>query len=259
MGLIGVLVLALLGLAGVSSQAVAKTGKPTIVLVHGAFAESASWNGVIKRLEKSGYPVVAVANPLRSLSGDAAYVKSVLAGVQGPIVLVGHSYGGQVMTQAATGNGNVKALVYIAAFAPAKGESALALSNKFPGSTLGDTLQSVPLGDGSNDLSIQPAKFRAQFMADVSPREAALAAATQRPIRDVALSEGAGDPAWTSTPSWFLIPTADKNIPPAVQHFMADRAHAKAVVEVEGASHAVAVSEPGKVADLIKKAAKATR
>jgi pimeloyl-ACP methyl ester carboxylesterase len=214
---------------------------------------------VIKRLEKSGYPVVAVANPLRSLSGDAAYVKSVLAGVQGPIVLVGHSYGGQVMTQAATGNSNVKALVYIAAFAPAKGESALGLSNKFPGSTLGDTLQSVPLGDGSNDLSIQPARFRAQFMADVSPRQAALAAATQRPIRDVALSEGAGDPAWASTPSWFLIPTADKNIPPAVQHFMADRAHAKAVVEVKGASHAVAVSEPGKVADLIKKAAKATR
>ncbi|GAA1531244.1 alpha/beta hydrolase [Kribbella lupini] len=256
---IGVLVLAMLGLAGVSSQAVAKADKPTVVLVHGAFAESASWDGVIKRLDKAGYPVVAVANPLRSVSGDATYLRSVLAGIKGPIVLVGHSYGGQVMTPAATGNQNVKALVYIAAFAPAKSESALDLTNKFPGSTLGAAIQSIPLGDGSNDVTIQPAKFREQFMADVSRKEAALAAVTQRPIRDVALSEGAGDPAWTSIPSWFLIPTGDKNIPPAVQHFMADRAHAKAVVEVKGASHAVAVSEPGKVADLIKQAATATR
>ncbi len=259
-GLIGVLVLAMLGLAGVSSQAIAKADKPTVVLVHGAFADSSSWNGVIKRLGKNGYPIVTVALPLRSVDGDAAYVKSRLAAVEGPIVLVGHSWGGEVMTPAATGNKNVKALVYVAGYAPAKGESAANLSGKFPGGTLGDTLQSVPLGGGVNDVTIQQDKFRGQFAADVSAKEAALMAVTQRPITDAALNQGpSGAPAWAGIPSYFVIPTLDRNIPAESQRFMANRAHAKAVVEVKGASHAVAVSQPGKVADLIKVAANATR
>ncbi|WP_217280923.1 alpha/beta fold hydrolase [Kibdelosporangium persicum] len=236
-----------------------KAPKPTVVLVHGAFAESSSWNGVIARLQRRGYQVVAVANPLRSLHGDADYLRNVLAGIEGPVVLAGHSYGGQVATEAAAGNAQVKALVYVASFAPEIGESALELSNKFPGSTLGPTLNSIPLGDGSNDLSIKPDKFRAQFAADVDKDEAALMAATQRPIRDVALSEGAHKAAWKQIPSWFLIPAADKNIPAAAQHFMADRAEARDVVEVRGGSHAIAVSEPGVVADVILDAAKSVR
>jgi pimeloyl-ACP methyl ester carboxylesterase len=254
-GLIGLLFVALTAVAGGGAQASAKADKPSVVLVHGAFADSSSWNGVIERLQRHGYPVVAVANPLRGLGSDAAYLKRALGAVSGPIVLVGHSYGGQVMSGAATGNPNVKALVYIAAFAPAEGESALELSNKYPGSTLGGTLQSTPLGDGSNDLSIQQDKYRGQFAADVSRQQAELAAVTQRPIRDKALTEPAGPPAWQTVPSWFLIPTGDKNIPAEAQRFMAERAHAKAVVEVPKASHAVAVSEPHKVADLIEQAA----
>jgi pimeloyl-ACP methyl ester carboxylesterase len=233
--------------------------KPTVVLVHGAFAESSSWNGVISRLQRQGYPVVAVANPLRDLNSDIDYVKKVLAGIHGPVVLAGHSYGGMVISGAAVGNANVKALAYIAAFAPETGESALGLSGKFPGSTLGDTLVATPLGDGSNDLTIQQDKFHAQFAADVSNSEAALMAATQRPVRDAALTEGAGEAAWHTIPSWFLIPTGDKNIPLAAQRFMAQRADARDVVELRGASHAVSVSRPNEVADLIAKAAKSVR
>ncbi len=148
--------------------------KPTIVLVHGAFADASSWNGVIKRLQGEGYPVVAPANPLRGLADDAAYVRSVLASVEGPVVLVGHSYGGAVISEAAIDDPQVKALVYIAAFLPEKGESALELSNKFPGSTLGENLNSVafPLADGGTgtDLYIKADKFHDQFAADVPSR-----------------------------------------------------------------------------------------
>jgi pimeloyl-ACP methyl ester carboxylesterase len=133
------------------------------------------------------------------------------------------------------------------------------LSTKFPGSTLGDTLSANPLGDGTNDLTIQQDKFRAQFAADVPRQEAALAAATQRPIRDAALTAPAGAAAWHTIPSWFLIPAADKNIPLQAQRWMAERAGAKDVVEVRGASHSVAVSRPGEVADLIVEAAKTVR
>lgn len=256
LGVVGsVLTLAAAGVPAASAAASAKP-KPTVVLVHGAFAESSSWNGVIQLLQRRGYPVVAVANPLRSLSGDAAYLKRVLASIHGPVVLAGHSYGGMVLSNAATGNPNVKALVYVAAFAPEVGESALELSNKFPGSTLGDTLQSIDLGDGSHDLVIQQDKFRAQFAADVPAPVAALAAATQRPIRDVALSEGSGAPAWHTIPSWFLLTGADKNIPVAAQRFMAERADARGVVELPHASHSVAVSRPDAVADLIIRAAR---
>ncbi|MFE0026715.1 alpha/beta fold hydrolase [Amycolatopsis sp. NPDC059021] len=241
--------------AGGSGKAEPGKPKPTVVLVHGAFAESASWDGVVQRLQRRGYHVVAVANPLRSLSGDAAYLKKVLASIDGPIVLAGHSYGGMVQSAAAAGNPNVRALVYIAAFAPEAGESALELSNKFPGSTLGETLQSIDLGDGTHDLVIQQDKYRAQFAADVPASQAALAAATQRPVRDAALAEGAATPAWHTIPSWFLVTGQDRNIPVAAQKFMAERARARAVAELPYASHSVAVSRPDAVADLIVRAA----
>lgn len=233
-----------------------KSKKPTIVLVHGAFADASSWNGVVERLQRKGFPVVAVANPLRGLTYDANYLRKVLASIEGPIVLAGHSYGGMVQSQAALGNPNVKALVYVAAFAPEKGESALELSNKFPGSTLGDTLQIIDLGDGTKDFAIQQDKYWQQFAADVSRRDATIAAATQRPVNDSALTEGAGEPAWTSIPSYFVVAGKDKNIPIAAQKWMAERAHARAVVEVDDASHSVAVSAPETVADLIVRAAR---
>jgi pimeloyl-ACP methyl ester carboxylesterase len=197
-----------------------------------------------------------VANPLRSLTGDASYLRKVLASIDGPIVLAGHSYGGMVQSEAALGNPNVKSLVYVAAFAPEKGESALELSNKFPGSTLGDTLSTIDIGDGSKDLVIQQDKYWQQFAADVSRKDATLAAATQRPVNDTALTEKAGDPAWHAIPSYFVVAGKDKNIPVAAQKWMAERAHARAVVEASDASHSVAVSQPEIVADLIVRAAR---
>ncbi|MEW2079187.1 alpha/beta hydrolase [Streptomyces sp. NPDC013433] len=239
----------------------AQGAKPTVVLVHGAFADSTSWNDVIRRLRHDGYPVVAVANPLRSLSGDSAYLKDVLAGIEGPIVLVGHSYGGSVISNAATGDKNVKALVYLAAFLPEKGESAVDLSGRFPGSTLGDALRPVPVtnADGSRgtDLYIQNDKFRHQFAADVPRNETDLMAVTQRPVTEAALAEGAAEPAWKTIPSWVLVATRDLNIPAAAQEFMAERAGAR-TTEVR-ASHAVSVSQPGKVTDVIEDAARAVR
>ncbi|GAA3362164.1 alpha/beta hydrolase [Streptomyces antimycoticus] len=258
--------LAALSLAATTPATAAKAAhrpaekKPTVVLVHGAFADSSSWNGVIKRLRHAGYPVLAPANPLRGLAGDAAYLHSVLKSVQGPIVLVGHSYGGAVISEAAVGDPDVKALVYIAAFAPDKGESALGLSNKYPGSTLGETLNSVPfpLPDGGTgtDLYIKPEKFHDQFAADVPAAQTDLMAATQRPVAASALEEKATTPAWKTVPSWYLLATQDKNIPPVAQRFMADRAHSH-TVEIN-ASHAVSVSHPQAVTNLIDQAATAT-
>ncbi|SDH12222.1 Pimeloyl-ACP methyl ester carboxylesterase [Lentzea fradiae] len=230
--------------------------KPTVVLVHGAFADASSWNGVVDRLQHKGFPVVAVANPLRSVGGDAEYLRRVLASIDGPVVLAGHSYGGMVQSEAALGNPDVKALVYVAAFAPEQGESALDLSNKFPGSTLGDTLSVIELGDGSKDLVIRQDKYWQQFAADVPRKDAVIAAATQRPVNDTALSDKAGEPAWRSIPSYFMVASQDKNIPIAAQKWMAERAGARAVVEVKSASHSVAVSHPEAVADLIVRAAR---
>jgi pimeloyl-ACP methyl ester carboxylesterase len=234
--------------------------KPTVVLVHGAFADASSWNGVVKRLQHDGYRVIAPANPLRGLASDAAYIHSVLESVDGPIVLVGHSYGGAVISEAAAGDAQVKALVYIAAFAPDKGESALELSNKFPGSTLGSTLNSVPFplpgGGTGTDLYIKADKFHDQFAADVPAPVTDLMAATQRPVAASALQEKATRAAWKSIPSWDLVTTQDKNIPPTAQRFMAERAHAH-TIEVK-ASHAVSVSRPAAVTRLIEQAARAT-
>ena len=230
--------------------------KPTIVLVHGAFAESASWSGVVRRLLDDRYPVIAAPNPLRSLSGDAAVVSSILSTIDGPVVLVGHSYGGAVITNAAVGNDRVKALVFVAAFAPEAGESIGALSGKFPGSTLGETLREVPLADGTVDLYIQQEKFHRQFSADLPAERAAIDGAAQRPLNTTALNEESGEPAWTSVPSWFIYPELDYNIPLEAHRFMAERAGARTAVEVAGASHALPASEPAAVAELILDAAR---
>jgi pimeloyl-ACP methyl ester carboxylesterase len=241
-----------------ATAAFAAPVKPTVVLVHGAFADSSSWNGVVKILEKDGYPVIAAANPLRSVKGDAQSVADVLASVKTPVVLVGHSYGGPVISEAAYGNANVKALVYVAAFAPEKGETAAELSGRFPGSTLGPALSApVELADGGKDLYIQQDKFHEQFAADVSLADAKLMAATQRPVTVAALNEAATEPAWKTVPSYFVYGDQDKNIPAQALAFMAERAHSKQTVVVKGASHVVMVSNPKAVASLIETAAAA--
>lgn len=235
------------------AHGVSLSKKPTVVLVHGAFADSGGWNAVVQRLQDDGYPVAAVANPLRGVSSDAAAVRAVLDDIDGPVVLVGHSYAGNVITEAAQGDKDVKALVYVAAFLPDRGESAGQLDDKFPGSTLGGALHQV--GD---DLYVTQAQFPQQFAADVPLRQAALLAVSQRPIAATALAEPeTGTPAWKTVPSYDLIAGADRNIPPAAQRWMAQRAHAK-VVTVPGASHLVLVSYPGTTAGLIERAARET-
>jgi pimeloyl-ACP methyl ester carboxylesterase len=231
--------------------------KPTIVLVHGAFAESSSWNAVIAELNRDGYTAIAAANPLRSVAGDGAAVSALVGSIPGPVVLVGHSYGGPVITEAANGNGNVKALVYVAGFAPEPGESSLTLSGKFPGSTLAESVVPVALADGGQDLFFQQDKFRAQFAADVPEDQARLMAATQRPVTEAALAEPSGAASWKWLPSYVVYGSADRNIPPAVMSFMAERAHAAKTVVIEGASHALMVSHPNEVAALIEDAASA--
>lgn len=240
-----------------AAQAKAGQDKPTIVLVHGAFADSSGWNSVVEKLSKDGYRVVAAANALRSVKKDAVTISAVVRSIKGPVVLVGHSYGGPVITEAANGNGNVKALVYVAAFAPDTGESSLTLSAKFPGSTLGNALMPVALPDGNEDLYIQVDKFHAQFAADVPAAQAHVMALTQRPITLSALGEPSGVATWKTIPSYMIYGSADRNIPAAVMKFMAERAKAKKTVVVEGASHALMISQPDKVASLIEDAATA--
>jgi pimeloyl-ACP methyl ester carboxylesterase len=232
--------------------------KPTIVLVHGAFADSSGFNEVTRRLLADGYPVLAAPNPLRGLSSDAVQVRALLDSVTGPIVLVGHSYGGAVISTAATGNSNVKALVYLAAFVPETGESAEQLAGKFPGSTVGESLKPVPLPGGQVDLYIDPKVYHSNFAADVPSKEAALLAVAQRPATGAALGEPAQGPqAWHTIRNYNLISGADKIIPPAAQKFMATRANAKTEV-VEGASHLVFVSQPRRTVAFIEKAARET-
>jgi len=231
--------------------------KPTIVLVHGAFADGSSWNGVIEKLSKDGYRTVAAANPLRGVKTDADYIGALISSLKTPVVLVGHSYGGSVISEAAVGHDNVKSLVYVAAFAPEEGESAATLSAKFPGSTLAPTLAPpVDLAGGGSDLYIEQKAFPKQFAHDVPAKAASLMAATQRPITKAALEEVSSSGAWKTVPSWFIYGDGDKNIPPQVQKFMADRAKAKATVVIAGASHVVMVSHPKAVAELIERAAK---
>jgi pimeloyl-ACP methyl ester carboxylesterase len=251
--------LAGLAIVAMFGGAQAQPAKPTIVLVHGAFADASSWNGVIAILEKDGYPVIAAANPLRGVKSDASYVASILSSLGAPVVLVGHSYGGSVISEAASGDANVKALVFVAAFAPEAGETAAGLSGKFPGGTLGPTLAPpVKLPGGGADLYIRQDLFPGQFAADVPEAEAKLMAATQRPIAEAALGEPQSGAGWKTIPSWFIYGDADKNIPAAASAFMASRAHARATVVVKGASHVLMVSQPEAVARLIEDAAAGT-
>ena len=231
------------------------THKPTIVLVHGAFAESASWSGVIAELQRKGYTVIATPNPLRSVENDSATVSRVVAAVEGPVVLVGHSYGGQVITNVRD-SGNIKALVYVAAFAPDAGETGASLAAKFPGSTLEQALgQPIQLEGGDVDLWIRHDKFHAQFAADLPEADAAIMAATQRHVSGSALNGPSGEPLWKTVPSYFLYGDADVCLPPRRLGWMAERADSKKTVVISGASHVVMVSNALAVANLIEEAA----
>jgi pimeloyl-ACP methyl ester carboxylesterase len=252
--------MAALGFASVAhaEPTPANPAKPTIILVHGAFAGSSSWSGVTAKLEGDGYKVIAAANPLRSLTGDAAYVAALARSVPGPVLLVGHSYGGAVISEAGSDAGNVKGLVMVAGFTLDTGESASTVSSRFPGSTLGATLSApVALPDGGKDLYIAPDKYWKQFAADVPQADAVIMAATQRPVTEAALSDPARSPAWKSLPVWFISGSLDRNIPAAAQAFMAKRANAREAIMVEGASHVVMVSHPAEVAAMIERAATA--
>jgi pimeloyl-ACP methyl ester carboxylesterase len=233
--------------------------KPTIILVHGAFQDATTWQGVIRSLESDGYPVIAWANPLRSVKGDSSYLASLIDSVKGPVILVGHSFSGMLITNAAAGKDNVKGLVYVAALAPDAGETAQDLLSKFPGGTSGSALgPPVTLANGSHDLYVQPEKFHDQFAADVPAATVTIMAATQRPICDAAFGEQSGTPAWKSIPSYFIHGTGDKNLPLAAVDFMAKRAGAKKVVEIKGASHELLISHAKETAKLIVEAAQQT-
>ncbi|MEW2508095.1 alpha/beta hydrolase [Amycolatopsis sp. NPDC047767] len=238
------------------AQAKAKA-KPTIVLVHGAFADTSSWNGEITRLEQRGYNVIAAATPLRGVAFDGAYIKALVDSVDGSVVLAAHSYGGSVITDAALNDPKVQALVYIASFLPDQGENALDITKKFPGSTLSASLQQVALPGGETDLYVKQDLFPELFAADIPLPQARQMAAGQRPVTATAVNEVSGAPAWKNIPVWDLIPTADNSIPLAAQEWMAERAHAHTVV-VRGAAHDVYVSHPDKVTDIIVAAADAT-
>jgi pimeloyl-ACP methyl ester carboxylesterase len=231
---------------------------PTIVLVHGAFAESASWNNVIGALLRADSPVIASANPLRGVANDAGTLSDHVRTIDGPVVLVAHSYGGAVISNVDPDAGDIRALVYVAAFAPAPGESCVQLTSRFPGSTLDANVEAISRADGSVELAIARDRFHAQFAADVSSVEAALMAATQRPIAQAALEEPAGArPLWQDIPSSFVFGDLDMSIPAAALRWMAERAGARQTLELTGASHAVAVSRPSETADVILQAASA--
>ncbi|MGC5166471.1 alpha/beta fold hydrolase [Luteimicrobium sp. DT211] len=255
-----------LALGVVASAAQAQPGRhdggsaenPTVVLVHGAFADASGWGGVITRLEHDGYPVLAVANPLRDLASDAAYVRSVVDSIDGDVVLVGHSYGGGVITNAATGADNVDALVYVAAFAPDEGETVGQFNDpvKYPGGEL--TTDSLVLRPypGGVDATIDPARFRRIFAADLPEKQASIMAATQRPADVAVLEQPSGTPAWKTIPSWYQVSNDDKALSPVAQRFFAHRmgAHTSSI----NASHAGYVSHPKETADVIEAAARAT-
>jgi pimeloyl-ACP methyl ester carboxylesterase len=235
--------------------------KPTIVLVHGAFADASSWNGVTKRLQREGYTVIAPPNPLRGTTADAAYIASVLAAVPGPIVLVAHSYGGAVITNAATGNPNVKALVYVAALIPDAGETGADLL-RFPGSliVLPPSPEATVTGrpfPGGLDFYVNAEPFRKIFAADLPAEETALLAAAQRPLAAAAFTDASGPPAWKTIPSRALVATQDNTIGTANTRFQAKRAAPSRTVEID-ASHAVLLSHPEAVVDLIHKAVRDT-
>ncbi|MER7556644.1 alpha/beta hydrolase [Nocardioides sp. NPDC126508] len=235
----------------------APAAKPTIVFVHGGWADSSGWNAEIAAFQQDGYPVIAAANPLRGLASDAAYVRSVLRTIDGPIILVGHSYGGAVISNAAVGVPNVKALVYIAAFAPDAGESLAQLVNQFPGTQITPAAldeRPYPLADGGQgvDLYLKKEIFREAFAGDLPRRVTDLMQATQRPFSVAAFTEPSAEPAWKTIPSWYLIATDDHAIPPAAQAFMSARAGSN-VSQVK-ASHVPMQSQPDATIRIIRKA-----
>jgi pimeloyl-ACP methyl ester carboxylesterase len=232
--------------------------RPTIVLVHGAFAESSSWDQVIDPLLDAGHQVIAVANPLRGLATDAQSVSDLVRTIEGPVVLVAHSYGGAVITNVDPDAGEIAGLVYVNGLAPEPGENCFQLAGMFPGSMLGEeTARPVSRSDGTTDLYIARDSFHDIFCHDVSAPRAALMAATQRPATQEALVEPSGDrPLWKDVPSWFLIGEEDRIIPAELQRHMADRAGWERTVAVAGASHAIAVSRPdATVAPILEAAA----
>ncbi|WP_327579213.1 MULTISPECIES: alpha/beta hydrolase [unclassified Streptomyces] len=231
--------------------------KPTIVLVHGAFADASSWNGVVERLEHRGYTVIAPANPLRGLYSDSAYIASVLDSIKGPIVLVGHSYGGALISTAAADNPQVKSLVYVSALMPDVGETGMTLSAKFP-SELGTATKSVPYragGVSGTDLYLKPDKLHQVFAADLPESTTRVMAVTQRPAATTAFSEKAKVAAWKHIPSWFLVAKQDKTINPDQERFEAKRAGSH-MVEIDS-SHVAMISHPDAVTDLVLQAATA--
>ena len=241
--------------------AAAQAAKPTVVLVHGAFADASGWYGVQERLEDKGYKVISPANPLRGVSADAAYIKSVLSQIRGPIVLVGHSYGGVVITNAATGNPNVKALVYIAAYAPDAGDTVLTLSQLGKEGQIGPAtldIKNFPNPDGTTgqEGTIKLNVFREIFAADLSKKLARNMSLAQRPASLVALGEPSGPPAWKTIPSYYMIAGADKAIGADTEKAMAKRISPKKTITVKGASHVVMISQPKTTADFILDAAK---
>lgn len=227
--------------------------RPVVVLTHGAFAESAIWDRVIRRLWDRGLDVVAVGNPLRDVGDDATHVRDVIDSLGRPVVLAGHAYGGMVISEAAAWNPAVRALVYVAAFAPEPGESAAQLAGACPGSTLAEALVGYPMASGAREFRIAEEKFHHQYCADLDADEATLMAITQRPVTERALNEGltVSEPGWRTTPSWFVFGERDLSIPVAALRFMAERANSRGTREIAGASHAIAVSRPGAVAATI--------
>ncbi len=248
---------------GVAGHAVrpahsAAATRPTVVLVHGADADSSSWEQVILRLEEKGYPVIAFANPLRSVAGDAARLSDLLSTLQGPVVLVGHSYGGMVISVAAAGNRHVRSLVFVDAQIPLPGETAAQLTNKYPGSQYAAALVARPYhrpgGGTGTDLYVDPAKYRALFTGPaVCAGEALALAAVQRPVAESALNEPATAAASRRIPSWDVIGTNDSAIPPASQLFMARRARAH-ITKIP-APHASMLTFAGPIAEVIDAAA----
>lgn len=229
---------------------------PTVVLVHGAFADASSWNGVIERLLAKGIRVTAPANPLRGIASDSAYIAAVIEQIDGPVVAVGHSYGGAVITNASTDANNVVGLVYVAAFAPEERETLGAAQAESKDSILNTALvpQQYPTADGGSatEFFIDPAKARGAFAGDLSDAQAALIAVTQRPVAESAFSEPNGPPAWRHLPSWAVVANADKAAGTDLVRSMAERAGAK-ITEIEG-SHVIMVSQPEAVTNVILEA-----
>jgi pimeloyl-ACP methyl ester carboxylesterase len=230
--------------------------KPTIVLVHGAFGDVSSWRPVFDRLDDDEHTVIAVANPLRGVAADTAYLSAVIDQIDGPVVLVGHSYAGSLITVAGASD-KVTGLVYVAGFAPDEGESIADLQARFPSLAMGNFLQPTPLPDGPVDLTVDPQRFHDLFCADVPDADAAFMAHAQRPLVATAFEEPATAAAWRMKPSWAVFGTADQPIAPQLHRFSYGRA-GSTVTPVEGASHFVLLSQPDVVAGVIHDAVQAS-